>query len=437
MHILRATLRLAQITTNKLRHCERSASSLLRSARNDESFFSQCRYIMKKHSFVILSLILPLLFTSCLADYLNEKFGYTAPVYINYNSPYGDPPKRKQVYPGTELTEEDLPKLYAKEDVNTNEFQGWFLDQQFTNPALPGYVVEKSITLYAQWKHEYVENPDTLSIYKVEFSFFDPDSGSTSFEYNSTYDEYFTSSEDAMGYVRYFEGYEYIPGAEHIYTYDDYSNDTYRPITVYVKRYYKTHISANSFYDIGYYLYNYDNFTYNFYITDYNPNLNIYTYAPDTNLHLEDCLGLTRIPDNTFTSCLWLKEISLPINLSEIGENAFYDCSNLVKVDADRIVTEEFTLGQAAFRSCSSLENIRLPCGLKKIDSQTFADCTNLRSIRLPNTLNEIVSGSFENCNNLTDVYYQDTAIPTTLQINDATINAIKEAGNWHSGEYW
>ena len=392
---------------------------------------------MKKRLFTITTIVFSLLFTSCLADYLNEKFGFTAPIYINYSSPYGNPPKRKQVTAGTELTEEDLPKLYIKADEYENEFQGWFLDNKYTNPAYPGFIIEKSITLYAQWKYDYKAATDTQGLYKVEFSFFDPDSGATNFEYNSEYDMYFNNSEFAMNYTRPFEGYEYIPGADHTYTYDDYSNDTYRPVTVYVKRYYKTHISANSFYSIGYYLPDYEGFTYNIYITDYAPAFALNVSPPSTNLHLEECLGLTEIPANTFNQCHWLKGIYLPSSITSIVNSAFADCTGLQTIIMPVSLTR---LGTYAFSNCTALESIKIPVidsyGNNDLSEGTFSGCSNLKTVYLPIVNHwSIGKNAFYDCVSLETVYFGGSSKDNVSIISEG--NEKFDAANWICNASW
>lgn len=44
-------------------------------------------------------------------------------------------------------------------------------------------------------------------------------------------------------------------------------------------------------------------------------------------------------------------------------------------------------IGTAAFRNCSSLEQIKLPEGLKEIKSHTFIGCENLKEIIIPKML--------------------------------------------------
>lgn len=392
---------------------------------------------MKKHCCIILSLLLPLLFTSCLADLLNEKFGYTAPIYVSYKSDYGETPSRKLIEKGTALTSEYLPVLYADD----NEFEGWYMDNDFIEPAQEGYIVNKSITLYAKWKYGKSKYQTPEYIYEVHFCFFDADSAYNGFECHSEYTATFDNRESAEALLYTFDGYEYITGADATYTsYENFSDGILtKQITVIEKRYYKTHIQAGSFKEAYMYLAGYPDYDYTFYITDYAPDLTQFSSINGVNaiLHFEDCHGLTEIPGFTFTSCQWLKEIYLPQNISKIGYSAFHNCANLKLIDTYSIVASTFSIEQNAFSYCSSLKTFMIPYGLSKIELETFSNCTNLESIRIPSSVTEIVEGAFSACPNLRDVYYQGDSIPITFQINDTTINAIKETENWHFGQYW
>ncbi|MBO4532541.1 MAG: leucine-rich repeat protein [Treponema sp.] len=397
---------------------------------------------MKQIRFFILTIFVPLLFTSCLADYLNEKFGYTAPIYINYHSDHGTTPARKQIKPGTALTLDYLPELTPSKDEAAYEFAGWYLDKELFNPAIEGYVVNETITLYANWKYDPSKDPnyyqpDTEYTYFVQVRLFNPELDVVGFMVNDEYSFINNDFEVANSFCPYISEYEYIPTADTSFFAGDYyiHDMLYHNVMIIQKSYYKTAFSTAYFGNFANYLKDFDDYTYNIFITDYAPDLMLFSYtnAPSANLHLEGCNGLTEIPANAFYQCYWLKEIYLPIQLSKIGSDAFFGCSNLIIVDTYSIVVEEFTLGASAFRYCSSLENIMLPCGIKKIDSQTFEDCTNLKSIRLPYTLNEIVAGAFNNCRSLTDVYYQNASMPTTFQ--DTTIRS--DTVYWHFNEYW
>ena len=103
---------------------------------------------MKQLRFFLQLLFISLLFTSCLADTLNKKFGYTTPVYITYHSDYGTEPERIKISSGSNLTRAELPLLTS----TSREFEGWFLDESFQTQINIGYTINKNIDLYAKWR---------------------------------------------------------------------------------------------------------------------------------------------------------------------------------------------------------------------------------------------------------------------------------------------
>ena len=435
---------------------------------------------MKHVRFFILTILIPLLFTSCLADYLNEKFGYSAPIYVSYESKFGQVPSRKLINKGTGLTSEYLPVLYASD----NEFEGWYMDSNFKDAAQEGYVVNESITLYAKWKYDDTKYQQTQYVYEVHFCLFDADNTDYGFVYHSEYTQSFDSEAKAKALICYFNGYEYIPDADATYTsYDSYTNGQLtKLVTVIEKHYYKTHIQAGSFKETYYYLSGYPDFTYTFYITDYAPELSSltdYPAPPNVCLHLENCYGLTEIPTSAFASKNWLREIYLPSSITKIDSLAFGYCYNLRYIQLEYGITEigtssfnkctslesifipdsVTTINNYAFSNCTSLIDVSLPEFITKIPANCFEYCTSLESIKIPKQVEEIITYSFNNCDSLssiylpaslkkisayafkdcpllTDVYYEGTAVPTTLQILDDTINAIKGTENWHNGSY-
>ena len=429
---------------------------------------------MKRRSLFVLPILFSLLFTSCLADYLNEKFGYTAPVSITYVSDYGKTPSRKKVSPDYELTEEDLPVLTPKDNEQANEFQGWFLDSDYINQAESGYKVLEDITLYAKWKNKYKNNSSKNAYYVTKILMFDAD-------YDTGYytdDDYiFTSDsfETANTYCPSIPGFEYITGSDSIY---QIFNDI--TTTVIEKHYYKTHFSAANIRRAETILPYVEDFIYHFYITDYAPDLSVFCYSslPKATINLEQCYGITLIPQNAFYQCTWLTEIDLPYNIQTIDHYAFYNCNNLKRISLKNGIT---TIGQSCFDHCSSLESIEIPnsvtslnnscfanCSSLKdvylsenitiiplhcfdicmtletikipkqttdIQSYAFRDCTSLKEIYLPASL-KLINNSFENCISLKDIYYEGETLPDDFEIYDSKINEIKGTDNWHFNSY-
>ena len=68
-------------------------------------------------------------------------------------------------------------------------------------------------------------------------------------------------------------------------------------------------------------------------------------------------------------------------------------------------------IGTAAFRNCSSLEQIKLPEGLKEIKSHTFIGCENLKEIIIPKNVEEIGDRAFAACDELEKVVFQNDSV--------------------------
>lgn len=429
---------------------------------------------MKRRSLFVLTFAFSLLFTSCLADYLNEKFGYKAPVYIYYHSDHGTTPARKQIESGTALTSEHLPILTPGKDDADYEFAGWYLDKEFINPAAEGYIVNETITLYANWKYESSNNPytpDLNYVYLVKARLFDPELDVVGFMGTDDYNFITYDYETAITYFIQIPEYEYIPNADNIYLIGDYYiNETlFNNVIIIERSYYKTSFPATAFGNAAQFLQGYDDYIFNFFITDYAPDLMVFSYianAPKVNLHLEGCSGLTEITANAFYQDYWLKEIylpysiekidnsafngcsglkyiDLPYGLTEIGGQAFFGCNNLESLVIPDSVTK---LGQSTFKDCSSLSDItfsmylteipmycfrgctnltiiKFPKNLETIGMESFEDCSLLEEIYLPSTLKTIKDNAFRNCEKLRKVYYQGDSIPSTLRILDTNVD--------------
>ena len=66
------------------------------------------------------------------------------------------------------------------------------------------------------------------------------------------------------------------------------------------------------------------------------------------------------------------KEIVIPKDVTEIGLNAFKDCSSLVRIEIPNSVTK---IGMGAFKGCTSLKKIIIPDSVTEIDFYAFYVC--------------------------------------------------------------
>jgi len=88
----------------------------------------------------------------------------------------------------------------------------------------------------------------------------------------------------------------------------------------------------------------------------------------------------------------------LPV--TEIANNAFKDCTDLISVEIPASVT---TIGDSAFRGCKDLESITFAgtSGLLTIEDNAFYECTGLKSITIPASVTTIGERAFNDCEDL------------------------------------
>lgn len=111
--------------------------------------------------------------------------------------------------------------------------------------------------------------------------------------------------------------------------------------------------------------------------------------------------NVTTIGEQAFYYCTDLIEVTIPISVTAILTNSFSGCSNLVNVDIPNSVTY---IGHRAFYGCSSLKTLNIPNSVKQIDVNAFERCSGLTEVFLPNSINEIESHVFRDCVSLTGI---------------------------------
>ncbi|MBR5131736.1 MAG: leucine-rich repeat domain-containing protein [Alistipes sp.] len=77
-----------------------------------------------------------------------------------------------------------------------------------------------------------------------------------------------------------------------------------------------------------------------------------------------------------------LTSIVVPDGVTEIGERAFWGCSNLTSITIPESVTQ---IGEYTFYGCSSLTSITIPNSVTSIGRYAFYGCSSLKSIKVAN----------------------------------------------------
>lgn len=116
--------------------------------------------------------------------------------------------------------------------------------------------------------------------------------------------------------------------------------------------------------------------------------------------------GKTADNKNAFSDAA-IDRIEVENGIERIGDNCFYNCTELDEVILPDSITE---FGNYVFESNTSLERVVLGNGLKKLPAGTFCRCSTLVRVELPAGLEEIGESAFFRCYAIDEVN-----IPTTL----------------------
>ena len=180
--------------------------------------------------------------------------------------------------------------------------------------------------------------------------------------------------------------------------------------------------------------------------------------------------SVTTIGDWVFAICSSLTCVTIPDSVTTIGESAFYWCDSLTSVTIPDSVT---TIGDGAFAGCSSLQEFKgkfasdngrclivdgtlnsfAPAGLSEytipdsvttIGNQAFKYCSSLTSVTSGDSVTTIGDWAFYDCDSLTSVYCKATTPPAggcglfdsnasglKIYVPMESVEAYKSADGW------
>lgn len=117
-------------------------------------------------------------------------------------------------------------------------------------------------------------------------------------------------------------------------------------------------------------------------------------------------VGLKAIGNNAFNGCFALRnEVTIPAGVETIGSNAFKGCRN---AKFNPALPETLTaIGDYAFQNCANLYAVTLPASLQTIGDHAF-EASNVQEAVLPAGLKTIGAYAFHHCSNITRVTLPD-----------------------------
>ena len=133
--------------------------------------------------------------------------------------------------------------------------------------------------------------------------------------------------------------------------------------------------------------------------------------------------GIIAIGDNAYYGCGNATSIFIPNSVSHIGRWALYACYSL-----NSIVVEEGNSVYDSRNNCNAIietatnslivacQNTVIPEGVTNIGENAFFNCRNITSITLPNSVTNIEPFAFDFCSSLDTIYCYSTTPPTTTE---------------------
>lgn len=148
--------------------------------------------------------------------------------------------------------------------------------------------------------------------------------------------------------------------------------------------------------------------------------------------------GVKSIGDYAFNSCTSLEDLTLTSDIETIGVHAFSGCGKILSLCIPASVT---SVGESAFSSCGDMRHITIPPKVTSIGNNAFAYCNSLDKIYMTPRINSIEDLSIgDNCfptHNRLEIFVPDSCYSTYGShpgINPSTLQEMYRCGE---SVYW
>ena len=171
--------------------------------------------------------------------------------------------------------------------------------------------------------------------------------------------------------------------------------------------------------------------------------------------------GLTNIADNAFNGCKNLVKITLPEQITSIGADAFYNCSHLTKITIPDGVT---SIGKGAFNNCNGeliinsktlvekdyiskdhsssncpeyngwlygnrFTKLTIGDNITRIGDSVFEGCSSLTSVTIGNSVTSIGNLAFYSCSSLQAFYGKYASSDNRCLVVDGVLDTFAPSG--------
>lgn len=131
---------------------------------------------------------------------------------------------------------------------------------------------------------------------------------------------------------------------------------------------------------------------------------------PATVTYMGKTFNVTSIGEYAFRDCTSLTSITIPSSIRDIKSYAFYNCTSINAITVPASVT---SLGMGVFEGCSSVVQMNIPAGITAVGDELFYGCSALKSVVLPSSITSIGENAFTRCTSLLSLYILATTAPT------------------------